>query len=196
MSLNESVVMTSNIDRTLGNTIRERRKQNGYLLKDVASRVGISLSHLSQIERGASSPSIRDLMKISDVLELDMSTFFGSIKGQSLDNPAFYTRIEDHGLLSFGEGITKVMLNTQSPDLLRTYLMIIEPNGHSGSKILTHSGFESGLVLQGCLHLQVGGQDCILREGDSFSFPSETPHRYSNGSQQVTRVVWANVDTP
>ncbi|GBQ82563.1 cupin domain-containing protein [Asaia krungthepensis] len=194
--MNEPVAVTSNIDRTLGNTIRERRKQIGYLLKDVASRVGISLSHLSQIERGASSPSIRDLMKISDVLELDMSNFFGSIKGQSHDNPAFYTRIEDHGLLSFGEGITKVMLNSQSPDLLRTYLMIIEPNGHSGAKILTHSGFESGLVLQGCLHLQVGGQDCILREGDSFSFPSETPHRYSNGSSQVTRVVWANVDTP
>ncbi|WP_025824289.1 helix-turn-helix domain-containing protein [Asaia astilbis] len=196
MSSNEPVFTNSNIDRTLGNTIRERRKQTGYLLKDVASRVGISLSHLSQIERGASSPSIRDLMKISDVLELDMSNFFGSIRGRSLDEPAFYTRIDDHGLLGFGEGITKVMLNSQRPELLRTYLMIIEPNGHSGTEILTHGGFESGLVLQGCLHLQVGDQDSFLREGDSFSFSSETPHRYSNGSSQVTRVVWANVDGP
>jgi mannose-6-phosphate isomerase-like protein (cupin superfamily) len=36
------------------------------------------------------------------------------------------------------------------------------------------------------------GDDCfVLNEGDSFSFPSTTPHRYRNPGDTEAVVIWA-----
>ncbi|GBR55064.1 XRE family transcriptional regulator [Neokomagataea thailandica NBRC 106555] len=189
---NKNSENTSEIDHAVGYLIREHRKQNGLQLRNVASRVGISVSHLSQIERGATSPSVRDLMKIAEVLELDVSNFFQSFQGQASDIAKFYTRKESHKKITFNDGITKVCLNSQKPELLRTYLMIIQPNGHSGDKHLSHAGFEAGFIIEGTLHLQVNSQYCVLNEGDSFSFLSHLPHKYENRTNVITKVMWSN----
>ncbi len=65
------------LQRVIGQTIRDLRKAKGLTLKQMARRTGLSVSLLSQIERAESSASIGSLYKIARALDRPMSTFFG-----------------------------------------------------------------------------------------------------------------------
>lgn len=54
----------------LGEKIRELREERNYTLSDLAERAGLSVSYLSEIERGAKRPSIKTLDKISNALNV------------------------------------------------------------------------------------------------------------------------------
>ena len=45
--------------------------------------------------------------------------------------------------------------------------------------------------MQGCLELWVESRKFVLKRGDSFSFASTLPHRYSNPGEVETIVIWA-----
>ncbi|MCL7454197.1 MAG: helix-turn-helix domain-containing protein, partial [Anaerolineae bacterium] len=59
----------------LGNRLRARRQELGLSLRELAERVGLTASFLSQIERDLASPSIESLRKISDALEVPIFHF-------------------------------------------------------------------------------------------------------------------------
>jgi len=59
----------------LGNRLRARRQELGLSLRELAERVGLTASFLSQIERDLASPSIESLRKISNALEVPIFHF-------------------------------------------------------------------------------------------------------------------------
>jgi len=65
------------LHRIIGDSIRRMRKSKGLTLKQLARRTQLSISLLSQIERGESSPSISSLYKIAVALSMRMSQLFG-----------------------------------------------------------------------------------------------------------------------
>ena len=60
----------------IGDKIRETRKKNGLSLADLAERIGVSDSYLSQLERNNVDPSISVLRKLSSALNVPIVTFF------------------------------------------------------------------------------------------------------------------------
>ncbi len=60
----------------LGNAIRERRKELGLTLADMAKRTNVSLGYLSQIELGKNSASIETLYRIALGLRMSMADLF------------------------------------------------------------------------------------------------------------------------
>lgn len=57
----------------LGTRLRELRKQNGWKLREAAQRAGISVSYLSEIERGIRSPSVCKLFALSEIYTKTLS---------------------------------------------------------------------------------------------------------------------------
>ena len=56
----------------IGNRIREARVQAGLKQKELAEKIGVSESRVSQYEKGSQNPRIGTLLKIADALdELD-----------------------------------------------------------------------------------------------------------------------------
>ena len=66
------------------------------------------------------------------------------------------------------------------------------PGGSTGDDLYAHQGEEAGIVVSGVLELTIEEEVYRLAAGDSFSFPSDLPHRYANPSDEETVVVWAN----
>jgi ribosome-binding protein aMBF1 (putative translation factor) len=64
------------IDRMVGERIRELRRARGLSLEIVAERCDVSIGFLSQIERGMSSPSLKLLTTLADVLDVHFGTLF------------------------------------------------------------------------------------------------------------------------
>jgi len=61
----------------LGQKIRDLRKERGLTLVDIASKIQVSPSYLSAVERGLRKPSIPMLKKISDSLNVSAAYLVG-----------------------------------------------------------------------------------------------------------------------
>lgn len=60
----------------LGDKIRVARENRELSVNELARRIGVSGAHISNIENNKSTPSLELLQKISDVLNVHISTFF------------------------------------------------------------------------------------------------------------------------
>lgn len=67
-----------------GQRIRELREERGYSLVDFALKAGISVSYLSEIERGAKKPSLRTLDKIASSLNVPKSQLIEAVSAEGL----------------------------------------------------------------------------------------------------------------
>ncbi len=184
------------LDALVGERVRSVRRQRGLPLQAVAERSSLSVGFLSQIERGLSSPTLRDLFRIATALETDLSLFFDAEGMRAEADDPIVVRMAQRQSVAFHAGVVKHRLTPPGDNPLQVYMVTIEPHGRTGEALYTHRGEEAGLVLQGRLLLTVENTDHLLNEGDSFRFRSDRPHRFSNPVEGVTRVVWINVTPP
>jgi transcriptional regulator with XRE-family HTH domain len=64
----------------LGRRIRQARVEKTLTLKEVESRSGVSATHISQIERGITSPTVNALERIARALEKNTSFFLEDVE--------------------------------------------------------------------------------------------------------------------
>lgn len=179
-------------DHVVGGRIRHLRMARSMSIKDLASRAGLSIALISQIERGISSASVRVLARLADGLDVAISDLFEPALSEDATDRVV-ARVYERRRIDFGRtGIHKELLTpfARQPRL-DLYLMTIEPDGSSSDEAFTHQGEEGGVVLEGGIELYVDGKRHVLGEGDSFRFASTRPHRYLNAGSKTARIIWA-----
>lgn len=71
----------------IGPVIRNVRKSKGLLLDEVATKTGISVSTLGQVEQGGRNLSMKNLYMLMDVYETDANTLLAiETTSDSLDS--------------------------------------------------------------------------------------------------------------
>lgn len=187
-----------NPDGALGQRLRQRRKALGLPLQRIADQAGISVGHLSQIERDLSSPSVRDLIRIAESLQASASDFLdqsGELSGTRASDPIMVRRTRRPPVV-LKNGITKRLLTPQDEAPLKMFMVTLAPDSATGDDLYTHEGIEAGLVLEGRIVLIVEKRDMVLEAGDSFRFASSRPHRFMNAHEGESRVLWVNCAMP
>ena len=183
------------VDVAVGQRIRDLRRSRKLSLEVVASSTDLSIGYLSQIERGLSSPSLRVLATIADVLGVGIAGLFGTKETAGGASDAIVTREPQRAELNLWRtGISKQLLSPSgSEGRLNLFLVHMEPGGSTGDELYTHDGEEAGLVIEGEMKLTVDAESWTLQQGDSFRFASRRPHRFSNPSNKTKAVVlWVN----
>jgi transcriptional regulator with XRE-family HTH domain len=183
------------MDVAVGQRLRDLRRIRAMSLETVAVRADLSIGFLSQIERGLSSPSLRVLATLADVLGVGIAGLFGSGENTSAVQDAVVTRERQRPELNLWRtGISKQLLSPAGSDgRLNLFLVHLEPGGSTGDELYTHDGEEAGLVIEGRMKLTVDAESWTLKSGDSFRFASRRPHRFSNPSRDAKAVVlWVN----
>jgi transcriptional regulator with XRE-family HTH domain len=183
------------VDVAVGQRIRDIRRSRKLSLETIAARTDLSIGFLSQIERGLSSPSLRVLATIADVLGIGIAGLFGANETAATGSDAIVTREQQRAELNLWRtGISKQLLSPSGSDgRLNLFLVHMEPGGSTGDELYTHDGEEAGLVIEGEMILTVDAESWTLRTGDSFRFASRRPHRFSNPSDKAKAVVlWVN----
>jgi transcriptional regulator with XRE-family HTH domain len=184
---------------SLGENIRQRRKQQDLNLTELADLCEISPSFLSQIERDQANPSISTLHDIANALGVSMAFFFAgpneragtARSGDAKESNAQVVRAGKRKTLIYpGSGIRNELL---SPDLNRKIQMmyvVMPPGTDTGDEPLVHEGEECGVVLQGEVEIWVQDEHYILGPGDAIYQKSTIPHRSRNiGDTDVIIVV-------
>lgn len=175
----------------LGQTIRKLRQERKLSLHSLAGEAEMSVSMLSQIERGISSPSLKSLTKIRLALGVPISSLFESTTAAS--NPlARYVRAEaDRPILDLGPNyLVKHLLSPSTAKDLQFMILTLPPGGGSGDMPYSSPGEKGGLMLEGTLRLFIGDDVIDVEAGDSFQFDSSIPHHFKNVANATTRVLW------
>jgi transcriptional regulator with XRE-family HTH domain len=173
----------------LGRMLRLVREKSGRRLGDIAPGAGISISMLSQIERGIVSPSIDSLCMVCRALDIDTAELFRRL------SPGDPVRIHKSGerLKMGNRGVRYEQLMTSQTGAVPSELFCIEvkPGRATAMSGGGHEGVEMGYVLQGSARLTVGGEGYDINENDSVCFSAHLPHRLANSGRKIFRAVWS-----
>ena len=177
--------------REVGAQIRRVRTRRGMTLQDLAAETGISMSMLSMLERGVATPSIGTLVAVSSALGTHMSDLFDN--SHDIERSPVH-RLSDQVEVETAEGVLRRLVHHDTRHGLEMVINEYEPGTSSSPAATHHSGTEFGIVLTGTLTVEVDGVTHVLKAGDGITYPSSTPHRFSNTGRVKTRAVWVNLD--
>jgi transcriptional regulator with XRE-family HTH domain len=175
----------------VGDEIQGLRKARKMTLAQLALKSGVSVGHLSQIERGISVPSIKALHGISRALDVTISWFFSHADPGPPEEREYIVRQNRRRQIRFDEGISDFLLTPSLKANLELLMTVLAPGATSGKQPYTHEGEEAGIVMSGQLAIWIDGKCFRLGQGDSFSFKSTLPHRYQNPGATDAIVIWA-----
>lgn len=185
----------------LGDEIREVRKARGLTLAELSGQVACSVAYLSRIERGTTKISVELLTQISGALSVDPAWFFPKRGGAGMLERThvvradarrplsdMYTRSADE--LGFED---ELLSSTLSGDCYLLLSRFAPGKGQAADSQegYTFEGEQHGIVVSGEIMLILGGEQIILKTGDSFSYPSTIPHRFHNNIETESTMVWA-----
>jgi transcriptional regulator with XRE-family HTH domain len=189
----------------LGPRLRAVRLSRDLSLRELARRLHLSPSSISQIETGKLQPSVRTLYALVSEfgVTVDEVLFDSSAPGTAMPPvpapPAASAgpklsvqRAAERPAITLDSGVTWERLMFWGDEDVEFMEATYEPGGSSGAadEPMHHSGHEFGCVLSGALRVVVGSDEFILEPGDSISFPSSTPHRLSNEGSETARAIW------
>lgn len=175
-------------EEDFGRHIREARQQRNLTMEKLAEMTGLSRSYLSNVERNVNSPTISTLRVILDALGMSLTELFRNVESAQriLTRPSERVEIARTG----NSSVRYELLNPNPNGQLELLIMTVAPGGTSGAHPHTHAGEEVGLLIEGNLNYWVDGVHYPLEAGDSLSFTSTTPHRYSNTGTVPAVSVW------
>ncbi len=168
--------------------IRRIRKAEKLTLADLSEKTGLSLSFLSQVERGLTNPSINSLRKIAAGIGCPLSTFF---EEKASSNGAVVRKHQRKVLVNTESRLTYQLLSRSPDHRIELLLTMLEPGASNAESPLSHEGDEAALVLQGECWFELGEDSFSLKEGDSIYIAENTPHKFTNTGHAVFVVVSA-----
>jgi transcriptional regulator with XRE-family HTH domain len=173
----------------LGKMLRLFREKSGRKLGDVAPDAGISISMLSQIERGRVSPSIDSLCMVCRALDIDMAELFRRIS--PLEQVRIHKGRERLKMENNGVHYEQLMTNQTSAFPSELFCIEVRPGRSTAMSGGGHEGMEIGYVLQGSARLTVGEEAYAIGENDSLCFSAHLPHRLANTGRKLFKAVWS-----
>ncbi len=199
----------------VGERIRLAREALGMSVRELSRRVDVSAGHVSQVERGLASFSVRALYTVVSELGISMDSLFEDSPADS-DEPTFPdddavvarsrdTSLEEAGIVLRHADRPTISLSsgprwerlTAKPESNAEFIDVIyapAPGAEPPADFVRHDGREYGVIIRGELNVQVGFGTAVLGVGDSISFDSSIPHRFWNSSDDEVHAIWFVLD--
>lgn len=202
----------------VGQRLRAERERHGMSLRELARRVDVSPSLISQVELGKATPSVGTLYAIVRELGLSLDELFfdpansggsrrrtrtragsdgdGSAAAQpsksSNGAPQIVVRRDDRKAIQLDSGVRWERLTSSTERDVDFLEVIYEVGGAScpEDSLMRHAGREYGVVTAGRLGVTVGFDTHELEPGDSIAFDSTIPHRLFNAGDVRAEGIW------
>lgn len=179
----------------LGPQLRAAREQSAITVRELARRIGVSPSLVSQVERGLAMPSVGTLLAVANELGLDIGDLFRFGARPAQFGPGRVQRASSRKTLRLASGVRWERLTT-APDPEVEFLYAVYEVGSAScgkDSMLRHAGKEYAYILSGRLGVQLGFEEHVLGPGDAISFDAQMPHRLWCIGNQPAIGIWVIV---
>ncbi len=194
--------MTEELDG-IGDRLRDERTKAGISQRELARRLGLSASLISQLESGLSKPSVGTLYAIVTELDLSLDKLLrgdddprrddggsGSFESNGRVSPLVHP--EERKTIDLASGVRWEQLTADTEEGVDFLHAIYEVGGAStpDESLMRHHGREYGYVISGKMGIQLGFDLFELEPGDSIAFESTQPHRLFNRGDEPVHAIW------
>ena len=189
----------------LGENLRRTRLDRGLSLRELARRLEVSPSLLSQIETGRIQPSVRTLYAVVSELGVSLDEVFhpenehaavaepeDAWRAAEEDGNGVVQRADERSGIDLETGVRWERLTTRDVPGVEFLYLVYPPGSESApaDALVRHSGKELGFVQAGELGVTLGFERHVLGPGDSICFESSIPHRLHNDGDEPVTAVW------
>jgi transcriptional regulator with XRE-family HTH domain len=173
-------------DQRVAAWIRTFRLRRNLTLAQLSELSGISIGHLSRLENGTRTPTVRLLLQLARALGVSLGALVGETPEQ---NTVYVSRSVDRRTIETGD----TSLQSLSDPALR-WLQAVELSllpGRVGEPA-SHAGEEWVYVLTGAIEVDVNGSTSALAAGDAVHFRADVPHALRNPHEEGATVLVVN----
>ena len=169
----------------IGARLRELREVSDYTIEELAAELRLSPEVYASYEENGKDVPISVIYEIANKFKVDFTEI---VTGQS-------AKLETYHLIRRGGG--KVI--NRNPEyhfedlayryankVMQPLLVTLEPTD-AVAKLITHSGQEFNLVLEGTVVVTLGDKEFEMKAGDSIYFNPTIPHGQRCGSDVKAR---------
>jgi transcriptional regulator with XRE-family HTH domain/KaiC/GvpD/RAD55 family RecA-like ATPase len=176
----------------IGVRIKNLRKKQGISQKELARRVGVTPSTISQVESNQIYPSLPALFKMAETLSVDIGSFLDNKSDQKTKSvfpsgsgvPIGFSDLPK-GSIS-GERLVPLDLETRA----EPYRIQIAPREKIAGHFFVHKGEEMGYLLSGQLRVTIGGKVYSLQPGDTVYLTVDQPTQWENPGKESAEILW------
>jgi transcriptional regulator with XRE-family HTH domain/KaiC/GvpD/RAD55 family RecA-like ATPase len=179
----------------LGLRLKEFRTRRGLSQTELAKLVGVTPSSISQVESNIIYPSLPALLKMAEVLAVQLSSFFK----ESIDMTSRMIfpsgEAVEVKLPNFTEGNVnaKLLMPVDFKPRAEPYLLEIPAKKTLASHFFIHKGQEIGYLLSGKLELKLEKSLYKVRSGDVIYLTSEMPSQWKNPGPGTAKLLWIKI---
>lgn len=167
----------------VGEMIRTLRQSRGLTQAELARRIGVTPSALSQVERGVRGLSGERLVSVWEELGVPFGPQTTDARGyRVLRRGSAAAEIDVSG--ASGHRVA------EDDSTGEVWLLDFAPGSTGRGSLFTVKRPETVVVLQGVLDIQVEGRAETLQEGDALTTRDAVPDGWHNPASTTTRVVW------
>jgi len=157
----------------LGARIGRLRTARELAVGALADRAELAAEQLERIESGAAAPSLEELTRLADALEVPLAELFtDAVPGPAAD----VLRHDEVPTVESGDMAVQVLTPRSVIPGMYAARYRLAPSG-SGVRPAQHEGHDWLYVLSGRLRVEFEQDSVTLAAGDSASFSSSVAHR-------------------
>jgi transcriptional regulator with XRE-family HTH domain len=174
--------------KRIGDRIKKQREKQNLPLGELARKVGITSSALSQIENAKSFPSIITLKSIAENLHTSVSDLIGENEPYSA-SPV--TQKNEIKLIETNSTGVEVYLLSEH-DLnkhMDAFLIKMQPGANISELFSNHANQRFCYVLKGEVVLQLNNTEYRIGDGDNAYFHSKAEHYFTNTTNEVAEFI-------
>lgn len=164
------------IEEYVSKKIKMLRKEKNMTLKDLSLKTNLSISFLSQVERGISSMTLVSLRKIANAFEVPMNELVDID-----ESDAYINKTDAQILMRLGKeykGFVRLS-GKFSNRKLESLLLVMDPH-FDNSEESAHEGEEFYYIVKGRALFILDDEEFYVNEGESIHYPSTVRHKVVN----------------
>ena len=160
----------------IGNKIKDLRMKQGMSQKELANKIGLTPSFVSQLENNQIIPSLSSFLQICNTLGVSLSD---TLEKQSDEEPWLIRKEKIFSHPSYKEAGMKSFHIVQDGGMSGSFV-VMEPYARVKGQIIPSEGKKFLYVLKGDVSITINGKGETLRTGDSLFLSKEVASLLKN----------------